>query len=259
MDRSLFSTAFALLATAAPLSAAMMTFTAIDDATIINGTLDQNINFGSRNEVILGTNNGSVAATSRNALVRWDFSPIAGVVASVNSITLQWDLSMTRDAPTVGQTFNIFMVSDANADWVEGTGQGSGAAAVNADVTYSEKSEGSTAWVGGPGLMGAGGTSGAFGSISVLGNEAQGQTITAVLAGDLDGLVANWSAAGAGAGGLYFTSTAQGPQVFFQSDDTGVGTGARLVVDYEPIPEPSSGFLGLGAGMLLAFRRRMHR
>jgi hypothetical protein len=242
---------------------AQVIFTAIDDSTLIGGfASDANGNFGGRNELIAG----DVSGNGRHMIMRWDVSSLLNVVDTVNSITVELDLvAGGRNAPTKAQTATVQLISETDKGWVEGVGL---SALTKVGVTWNlanaTAQDVGTSWSGGAGLAGST-TVANVGTLNILGNEVQGQTISVTISGtDLTALIAGWADDGASSSGLFFRDDAAtaAEQVFFVSNESDAirigasGAAPRLIVDYTPVPEPSSSLLVFGAFSMLLLRRR---
>lgn len=125
--KRLFSISLALSAFAGAArhaSADEVTLTVLDDTCIVQDAGANDNNFGGRNELLTSNSNTS-GSNRRFGLLRFDVSSLAGQFASIDSITLKLRLRNggNRSVPTTGQILDIFRIADANAGWVEGTGQ----------------------------------------------------------------------------------------------------------------------------------------
>lgn len=201
--------------------------------------------------VQIGTGN---ANQSRKALIRFaDLGVMNGQYASINSAKLV--LRNLGTAVTSPVNVGAYQISNANADWVEGNTQYAAAAA--GEHSWQFKSNPSTAWAGGSGLAGGG--------LSVAGTDYVATALdTTVVDYSQPGstlwewdlpvsLVNQWITGGINGGVvLQKVSEADAPYWAFESSETTAGP--RLVIDYNPIPEPAAFGLLVLSGF--ALRRR---
>lgn len=109
-----------------------------------------NANEGGHGEGIIGSCPSPTLLA--RALQRWDLSDIpAGAIITSATLSLYDTNSSLR---TANCTFNIYKISDANGDWVEGTKED---ATGGAEPTWNYKVQNaSTAWAGSAGLSTSG-------------------------------------------------------------------------------------------------------
>ena len=118
-------------------------YTGVEDNTLVG--LNDNRNYGGRNTGWIGADS---ATDFNRLLIRFDLTSLAGQNVVVTSAVLK-----IRAATSLSATVDVYRVSTANADWIEGTGNG-GAVAASCwlDKKYSNIEE----WAGSPGLSTAG-------------------------------------------------------------------------------------------------------
>lgn len=112
----------------------------------VSGAADATYNYGARTSLNLSAN--------LFCLIRFDLSSILS-----SSLCTATTLKLTSAYNTVSNTYNVYKVSDANGDWIEGTQ--SGALALSGEPCYNAKeADGAggvtTAWAGSAGLQTAG-------------------------------------------------------------------------------------------------------
>ncbi|MCP5536457.1 MAG: DNRLRE domain-containing protein [Akkermansiaceae bacterium] len=233
-----------LLCVTGSLHAATISLDATADTSLVPESPDNN--YGSRTEVLIGNAGGNVRA----GLLRFDTTALAG--ATINSMTLRFVIFRTS---TTG-TWNVNMLREGNSGWVEGTVNG---AVQNGSATWNHKANPGTTWLGGSsGANAAADRYGSMGSFTLTsGTDVIDDVIDTTLTvggtgfSDLTALVDHWNTGSNNAGFQIYGGTGQ------WGFDSKEGSGAaQLIIDYTPVPEPSSAaLLGLG-GLALILRRR---
>ncbi|WP_435892508.1 DNRLRE domain-containing protein [Oceaniferula spumae] len=229
--------------------AANIALSATADTTLIQNFA--NGNYGGRTEVLIGPTGSS---QQRAGLVLFDTSSLAG--ATINSMTLRFVLFRTAATGT----WEVNMLREGNAGWVEGTEVGGTVEAGTA--TWNHRANPGTSWLGGnSGARLGTDIYGSMGSFTLTsGTDLVDDVIdTPLTVGgtgftDLTALVDHWNTGSNNAGFQIYGGGAGNTQWGFDSKE---GTGAaQLIIDYTPVPEPSSiALLGLG-GLALLLRRR---
>lgn len=142
----------ALAAAVLPVHAETMTFTATDDATILNGSL-ANHNYGNFSPISSGTVGNTV--TGQRSILRFDVGALDGLYTSIDSVTLRLyyaDDSSTGSG-TAMVTTDVHAITAANRAWIEGTSAG---AAQSGESTWNNLAHSATPWAGTAGLGTAG-------------------------------------------------------------------------------------------------------
>jgi hypothetical protein len=108
-------------------------------------------NFGGRSDFEVGES-PNFTSFSRHSLIRFDVTSFAGQFQSISNVTLRLYVTVASLVET-GDTLQVFRLTPANSDWVEGSG-----VAFNtsdpADVgmsTWAQKVQGSANWAGSAG------------------------------------------------------------------------------------------------------------
>ena len=216
---------------------------------------------------------GASTEANRRSLLRFNVSSLNGQFTSINSVTLR----LTTSAGVQGSgLINLFRLTDANANWVEGNGSGGAVYEAN-DVggsTWAFKIQGSPEFTGTPwaglGVSGVGSANGAAGvagtdyhstavssfSYNVT-NAAAGSQVDFVFS-DLS-FFGTWIT-GTNAGMLLRQLSETGTNIvpFHSSESATAAARPMLIVDYTAVPEPGTAAL-LGGSLLLLARRRRSR
>jgi hypothetical protein len=182
-----------------------------------------------------------------HGLLRFDLSSL-GTNIVINSVTLQ----MNKPAGGTGSSFtvNVFELSVANANWVEGTANN---VAQSGSATWNSK--GSSAWAGSAGASTAGTDyintvlASYAGSLLTAGDAAftsQAAFLTSV-SNNLGGSLNLGIGMNSGVSGSYYR---------FATDENTSFDAPALVIDYTVIPEPATlGLLGAGSLLVVLLRR----
>lgn len=216
---------------------------------------------------------GASTEANRRSLLRFNVSSLNGQFTSINSVTLR----LTTLAGVQGSgLINLFRLTDANANWVEGNGSGGATYEPNdaGGSTWAFKIQGAypneftgTSWAGGGtvgqahGAAGVAGTdyhSTAVSSFSYnITNAATGSTVDFVFS-DLS-FFGTWIT-GTNAGMILrqFSETGTNIVPFHSGESATLSARPQLIVDYTPVPESGTAAL-LGSGLLLLARRRRSR
>lgn len=227
-------------------SANVITNFATADTYIAGDPARINNNYGGLTNMIIG---GHVSNGPYHGLLRFDLSGLTNVV--INSVKLQ----MQSHGATTGYTnvtINVYELSAANANWVEGTSTGGPQAG---SATWN--SNGLSAWAGSAGAS----TAGTDYINTILASYGTATTPPSLI--DFTSQAAFISAVSNKLGaalnlglGLDGTWTASG---FFRfATDESTNLTPALVIDYTVIPEPATiGLLGAGFLFIILARRRM--
>jgi hypothetical protein len=212
--------------------------------TRIGGSLTQtNINNGGADQMLVGNH---TSLGKLHGLLRFDLSSL-GTNIVINSVTLQ----MNKPAVGTGSSFtvNVFELSVANTNWVEGTANN---VAQSGSATWDSK--GPSAWAGSAGASTAGTdyintVLASYGGTIAAGDAAftsQAAFLTSV-SNNLGGSLNLGIGMNSGVSGSYYR---------FATDEHATAAAPALVIDYTVIPEPATlGLLGAGSLLVLLLRR----
>lgn len=214
---------------------------------------------------------GASTEANRRSLLRFNVSSLNGQFTSINSVTLR----LTTTAGVQGSgLINLFRLTDANANWVEGNGSGGG--------TYEPNDAGGSTWAfkiqaaypsefSGTPWAGGGTTGNAHGAAGLAGtdyhstavssfsynvtNAAAGSTVDFVFS-DLS-FFGTWIT-GTNAGMILrqFSETGTNIVPFHSGESATLSARPQLIVDYTPVPEPGTAALLLGSLLFLGRRLR---
>jgi hypothetical protein len=203
---------------------------------------------------------------SKNLLLRFDTTGLGALTgATINSVQLNFTL--TSGSLTAPSNLLLAQLTNANSDWVEGTGTGFGNTVAGADnFIRNGTNPTGTPWAGTSGAAGGtnSATSGVFfdlyaATLYSLGSvTSSGSTLTLTLS---SAVITNWMADPTAAlAGLALSNVGGGSDINFRSVEGGIGF-PTVTVDYTAVPEPSTGaLLGLGmVGFLCLSRRKASR
>ncbi len=129
-------------------------YNGVDDSILVShGGSFESGNFGGRGNMEVGTYSDN---SLRRGLLRFDVRPLAGVASRFTSAKVRLavtDIGALGDGADVlgSGRVQLFGVSDANAEWVEGTRSSSLEAPEIGSVSWNSKVFGSSLWAGGPG------------------------------------------------------------------------------------------------------------
>jgi autotransporter-associated beta strand protein len=110
-----------------------------EDSTLIQDSA--NNNYGGRNEILLGPLGGG---KQRAGLIRFDVTSMVGIYQTIDSVKLRFTVVRLASAST--STWNINLLREGNAGWVEGTANG---AAEAGSPSWNYLSYNTTEWLGG--------------------------------------------------------------------------------------------------------------
>lgn len=250
----------AVLLASGPVTAATMSFqngvdgyAGAEDTFINDDGIRNEFNWGAYPELFVGPFAGGPSPDEvGRSLIRFDVDSLAGQYAQITQVRLELTTIQSFD---LGGTLELRMVAPENGDWNAGNSQ---FAVENGSASWDNKAEPGTPWVGGPGL----GTTG-FGSVLASSSFAPNLT------GGLLSLVINDAAAAtalidefsSGANeGFLIKAVNEAPgtlrgDIKFHSSNVGAGLAPRLIVEYTPIPEPTTALLVFGGLVALAAQR----
>lgn len=234
------------------------TYVGTEDAMILDqGGGTGTDNFGARDDWEVGSN----AAAVRHALLRFNITSMAGQYTTINSVTLKLTVNYANGA---ADTLQLFRFASANASWVEGTQVGADGIPDPGMTTWNQRVQGADNWAGSAGAS-TGGTdylSTAVGSIAFDNSLANGTLVSITLTDPT--LIDDWVSGDNS--GLFLRALNELPATlsrvdFYSADYTTDPTDRpQLAIDYEAVPEPASGLLGMiGTIALLCHRRRNTR
>lgn len=242
----------ALACFAASANAAVLTLNPTADTYLRNsGATAENQSYGGASQLLAGQH---ATLNGLTALFRFDLSALSAS-DTINSVTL----TLTSNASGSGTavTLTVFDLAAANAGWVEGNQNGTvGTGEASAKFRVNQ----TTNWAGSTGARTAGtdyvNTSLASftGNASTIGTGTLAFTSTGAFLTTVD-------AAAGGILNLWIgTPTLTATSDFFRiSSKEASATATSLVIDYSPIPEPSTWALlafGLTSAMVLRRRRQ---
>ncbi len=227
------------------------------DSTLIQNFA--NNNYGGRYEILLGPLGGG---QQRAGLIRFDVTSMDGIYQSIDSVKLRF--TVVRLATAASSTWNINLLREGNAGWVEGTANG---VAEVGSPSWNYRVYDTTApteWLGG--------TSGARLTTDVYGPMTTMTFTNATLVGDVVELTLDPSSLDSSVDtlgeiiDLWSGGTNAGIQIYGGSGQWGVasseaataGQEPELVITYTAIPEPSAAVLTallMGAAGFLRCRR----
>ncbi|MDB6015893.1 MAG: hypothetical protein JWR19_382 [Pedosphaera sp.] len=226
--------------------AATANLSAVADTTLLQN--NPNNNLGGHTNFAAGTMANGLHS---RALLEFNIAGSIPTNAIINSVSLT--LNVTA-AASQSATFELHPML---ASWLEGNKTGQlGAPATTGEATWNNRAAPGTAWGAAGGLAGTdfSATSGGSAFIS---------TGTVLTFGSTSGLVAdvqNWLLDPNGDFGWILLGQSESTintARRFASREDGSGAGPTLIIDYSPVPEPSTlGLLGLAAGIGCWFRRR---
>lgn len=241
---ALISIAIAGSAVAAPITASVF---ATADTYVRSGSGQTALNFGGADQMLIGHH--STTLGNFHGFLRFDLSSLPADI-EIQSVTLQ----MVKPANGVGLAFtvNIFELSAANANWVEGTANGT---TQSGSATWGSK--GPSAWAGSAGAS----TAGTDYTDTVL--ASYGGPLTAgdaAFTSEAAFLTAVSSNAGGSLNlGIAINNSAISQYYRFATQEHATAAAPELEITYTVIPEPSSLVLMLGAGFLLVLELRRRR
>lgn len=213
--------------------------------------------FGARTGIQIG----AAGALVDHGLLRFNLTSMAGQYSSINSVTIGLTLSSTVGvgASAYSETLQIYAVSAANSDWVEGS---SSSPATDGSSTWKYKSQTSTttgtSWAGAAGAntMGTDYDSLLLASYTYDNTAATRGYITLTLPASL---IESWI--GGNTAGLFLRTATDvntgglDQRIEILTNGTNLPS---LIIDYAAIPEPSSNalmMLGLGVLCFVGFKR----
>lgn len=249
--------AFGLSATIA--SAVTLNLNSTADTYLRGGSSDQA--FGATSSLLVGSHSSVGPFTG---LFRFDLSTLPTSGITIDSVTLTLKSSSNGSGTNV--TLNVFELSAANADWVEGAENGSNG---DGSSTWTKKVRDLIApvgpeadWAGSPGARTAGTDYINTSLASFTGNASTIGTGNLVFTST----AAFLTSVGASAGGNLTlwtgTPTSTGNNDFFRIESRETAFDPLLTINYSvaPIPEPSAFAVLAGVGVLgLAAVRRRRR
>lgn len=210
----------------------------VDDSILVShGGSFESGNFGGRGNMEVGTYSDN---SIRRGLLRFDIRSLDSVAARFTSakvrlaVTDSGALGDGADVQGSGRV-QLFGLSDANADWVEGTRSSSLESPESGSVSWNSKRFGVSAWAGAPGA-GSAGVDFALPSLAgrSFGPQTQKGSFLEWDLGDLS-LIRRW-ARQTNAGMVVRTEAERGLNIlsFATSESSDVATRPELTVSYEP-------------------------
>jgi len=193
-----------------------------------------------------------------DGLTRFDVSALNGQYTQINKVSLRlflYSSGFVGNPNPAARVVDVFAVSSANDDWVEGTGAGVTGSVNPGEACWNERQLGSaTPWSAG--ALAASGV--------VVSQSQQGQVVSFDLDSSLINLTAlinTWSASPQNGGlrlSLDSAASPAGSGLMFGSRDnpTGIEFVPELSVEYEVVPAPATAMVGAGVGVLALRRRR---
>lgn len=216
------------------------------DTYVRSGDGQTALNFGGADQMLIGNH---ATLGDFHGFLRFDLSSLPTNI-EIQSVTLQ----MVKPANGVGLPFtvNIFELSAANANWVEGTAN---AATQSGSATWGSK--GPSAWAGSAGASTAGTdytdtVLASYGGTTVAGDAAfTSQSAFLTVVGSHLGGSLNL--------GIAMNNSAEVQYYRFATTEHATAAASELEITYTVIPETGTAGLLLGAGCLLmvAVRRRV--
>lgn len=237
-----------------------------------SGRQINNVNLGGQPRFAVGISGGD----DNRSVISFDVSPLAAQYLWIDAVTMR--LSFNRNNLTQNYTkpfdVEVYQISTANADWVEGTGMNDGGPGDDAGSTWREKDRGLADWAGGDGSVAGGGLTspGIDYDTTLLAGISSGITLPAENAvfdfnftgtsAELTSLVDDLLLSNTGF--LMLTPTTglvnNRDRMFFHTREaTDPAVRPLLIVEFTAVPEPSSWLLlwaAAGACCLLPLRRR---
>ncbi|MCE5276874.1 MAG: DNRLRE domain-containing protein [Planctomycetaceae bacterium] len=215
-----------------------------------------NNNYGGRTTLIMGPPG---SGQQRAPIIQFDLSSIAGQYESIESMKLRFWVSNTSSSAT----FNLNLLREGNAGWVEGSSNGTTETGTS---TWNYRVYNTQQWLGG--TSGARLAADVYGAVATftlstattpVGTMVEINVDPAALAANVDTLteiVDLWTRGGGSdnAGFQIYGGYNASWQVH-SSESATPAMRPQLVIEYSPIPEPASALL-LVLGALAASARR---
>jgi hypothetical protein len=237
-----------------PLSAAVLTIIADRETTLFANNPDNNLG---ASDLVAGTTAGSQKARS---LLSFDVASNLPAGSVINSVTFQIGAirQSNLNQPSSYELHLFFKT------WSEGNGSGNtGSAASAGQTTWNSQFHGTTLWSTPGGQAGAEYLALASGFGSVINIEETIYQIDSTnhLVADVQGWLDNPLTNN----GWIFLGTSEGiagtARRFSSTEVPGIGISSsltpRIIVDFTPVPEPSTACLMLSLGTLALVRRRV--
>lgn len=227
------------------------------DNTLLSGA-NAFRNYGGSNSLFLGRTTASSNPAEAKQILQFDLSALDGLVESIDSVTLTMRLVAQVTLPSTDVEFSLHQIQDANAGWVEGTGNA--VTANSGESSWNYLAHSSTAWAGSAGLSTPG--------TDYLATPIDGTRVmsSSTVAGTIFSwtlpvsLVESWIE-GTNAGLILSVTDYEGLESddYFRFGSSEHGTAAyrpTLTINYTPIPEPGAAALFLVVIAAVLLRRK---
>lgn len=188
------------------------------------------------------------AGLGNPALIGFEALPVELTGATINSAVIRVEL-----ARSFGDTIEVRRLTQAWNEDGSGYNPPASASPVSNGASWNT-TDGTTAWTGGAGAMGNTDTA----TDSILLPNLGATTAGTFIDFDVTSIVQGWADGTFADHGFMFlaTNSVAGTTTRFFSREASDGTGPRLIIDAEPIPEPAGISILVAGAMAAAHRRR---